>query len=118
GVQNIYYNVGWSFPAFTDDWVASLQSLMDNGVNLFVSGQDIGWDVWTDPSAYGHATAASQDFYTNYLFSSWIADGDGSNSILTASAGDPIFGNFSNMSIEHYYGSTYFYPDQISPQGI
>lgn len=118
GVQDIYYNVGWSFPAFTDDWVASLSSLMDNGVNLFISGQDIGWDVWTDPSAYGHATAASQDFYTNYLFSEWLDDGGASNTILTAVSSDAVFGSFSNMTLLHYYGGTYFYPDQIAPAGI
>lgn len=118
GVQDIYYNVGWSFPAFTDSWVAELETLMNTGVNLFISGQDIGWDVWTDPSAYGHATPASQDFYTNYLFSSWLDDGGSTNTQLTANTSDLVFGGFSSMLISHYYGGTYFYPDQISPAGI
>ncbi len=118
GVQNIYYNVGWSFPAFTDSWVAQLEALMNSGVNLFISGQDIGWDTWTDPSASGHATAASQDFYTNYLFSSFSADGGSTNNLLTPVTADPIFGGFSNMALLHYYGSTYFYPDEIAPVGV
>ena len=117
-VKDIYYNVGWAFPAFTDNWVANLESLMNNGVNLFICGQDIGWDVWTPTSSYGHSTPASEDFFTNYLFSGWVDDGGSTNNLLTATAGDAIFGDFSDMPIVPYYGGTYFYPDQISPAGI
>lgn len=117
-VQHIYYNVGWSFPAFTDSWITQLESLMNSGVNLFIAGQDIGWDVWTDAAAGGHATIMQQDFYTNYLFSEWIADGGSTNSTLTAVVADPIFGSLGTLPIIHYYGGTYFYPDEIAPLGI
>ena len=51
-----------TFPAFTDDWVEQLENFMNAGGNLFISGQDIGWDISTGPPD-GHATPASQDFY-------------------------------------------------------
>lgn len=117
-VKDIYYNVGWAFPAFTDGWVANLETLMNSGVNLFICGQDIGWDVWTPSSGFGHSTPASEDFYTNYLFSAWNDDGGSANSLLTASVGDAVFGDFSNLAIIPYYGGTFFYPDEISPVGI
>jgi len=117
GIKYIYYNVGWSFPAFTDDIVAYFETFLNAGGDLFLSGQDIGWDVWTPAGQYGNATPASQDFYSNYLNASWIADGDNSNSQLTPVPSDPIFGALSSMTILHHYQS-YFYPDQIAAVGI
>jgi len=117
GVKNIYYNAGWFFPAFTDDYVTQLMNFMDNGGNLFITGQDIGWDVWTDPIDLGHATPLSQDFYNNYMFANWIDDGGTSNKPLTANVDDGIFGSLGSITINYYYGSTYFYPDQIEPIG-
>ncbi|MFI5135937.1 MAG: T9SS type A sorting domain-containing protein, partial [Chitinophagales bacterium] len=97
--------------------VAYFETFLDAGGDLFLSGQDIGWDVWTPAGQYGNATPASQDFYTNYLNSSWIADGDNTNSQLTPVLSDPIFNVVPNMTIIHHYGS-YFYPDQIAAVGI
>lgn len=117
-VRNMYYNAGWYFPALTDDFVTELMAFMDNGGNLFISGQDIGWDVWTDPADLGHATPLTQDFYNNYMFADFIDDGSTSNKPLTANSADPVFGALGSTVINYYYTSTYFFPDQITPAGI
>ncbi|MBK9729943.1 MAG: Omp28-related outer membrane protein [Chitinophagaceae bacterium] len=118
GVKNMYYNVGWYFPAFTDDFVTELMAFMDNGGNLFISGQDIGWDVWTDPADLGHATPLSQQFFNDYMFADFIDDGSTANKPLTANTADPVFGALGSTLINYYYTSTYFFPDQIVPYGI
>lgn len=118
GVNNIYYNAGWYFPALTDEFVTELMEFMDNGGNLFISGQDIGWDVWTDPADAGHATALTQEFYNDYMFADYINDGTTANKPLTANTNDPVFGTLGSTPINYYYTSAYFFPDQIVAMGI
>jgi hypothetical protein len=117
-VKNLYYNVGWYFPAFTDELVTQLMSFMDQGGNLFISGQDIGWDVWTEPSGSGHATALSQEFYNDYMMANYIDDGGTANKPLTANTNDGVFGTLGSININYYYGATYFYPDQIEVNSV
>ncbi len=113
GVKNIYYNVGWSFPALTDEKVAAFKSFMDAGGNLLICGQDIGWETW-DPNGYG--TADTRDFYTNYLQAHYFNDGTSANSVLAAQSGDSIFGSMTASSIDPVYANSqndYMYPDVI-----
>lgn len=111
-VLNIYFNISWTFPSFTDSKVAALESFLDNGGNMFVAGQDIGWDTW-DAAANG--TATTQAFYTNYLSTTYLADGGAGSTQLTWNTGDPIFGAETNSSLSDAYGGGYFYPDELSP---
>jgi len=113
GVKNIYYNVGWSFPALTDEKVAAFKSFMDAGGNLLICGQDIGWETW-DPNGYG--TADTRDFYTNYLQAHYFNDGTSANSVLAAQSGDSVFGSMTASSIDPVYADSqndYMYPDVI-----
>ena len=116
-VNNIYANISWTFPSLADDEAISLENFMDNGGNLFISGQDIGWDIM---SGDGYGTATTQSFYTNYLHASYISDGSTSNNLLTANSSDGIFGGVANSSIAGVYGAgnEFMYPDQVSPVGI
>jgi hypothetical protein len=111
-VNNIYYNVAWTFPSFSDEIVGELESFMDNGGNLFVSGQDIGWDIM---SGDGYGTSTTESFYQNYLHADYLSDGTSSNKTLTADTADDVFGNVSSSSISGVYGSSYIYPDQLEP---
>ena len=111
GVNNIYYNIGWTFPSLADADANALMSFMDNGGNLFIAGQDIGWDI---ESGSGYGTATTQNFYSNYMNASYIDDGNTANSQYTAVTTDPVFGNTSNTSIVDAYGG-YMYPDEINP---
>ncbi len=110
---NIFYNCAWTFPAFTDAEAIAVKDFMDNGVNFFVAGQDIGWDIMSGASG-SHGTPETQDLYTNYLKASFIDDGSNANNKLIAKVDDPIYGTTATSNIFDVYGG-YMYPDQISP---
>lgn len=115
GVNNIYFNVGWTFPSLTDDLVAKLTTFLNAGGNLFISGQDIGWDTW---DANGSGTANTQTFYTNFLGAAYSNDGGTANTQLTTQTSDPIWGNMPNATISNsVYGSQYFFPDELTATG-
>mgnify|MGYP000539553379 CR=1 FL=1 len=111
GVQNLYMNIGWTFPSFSDEEVVALEAFMDNGGDVFVSGQDIGWDI---NDAAGNGTTASKSFYTNYLHADYVADGSITNDKLTAVTTDGLFGGVSNSTIIDKYGGN-IYPDEMDP---
>lgn len=113
GVNNVYYNAGWTFPGITDDVAIALQDFMDNGGNLFISGQDLGWEI-NDSTTSTFVTQIKKSFYKNYLHANYIADGTTTNSSLTAQPTDAIFPDMANAQINNYYGGAYFYPDQIN----
>ncbi|MEZ4886179.1 MAG: Omp28-related outer membrane protein [Chitinophagales bacterium] len=112
GMENVYFNVGWTFPALNQDFLFMLMNRMDAGVNLLIMGQDIGWEVEGDNSPY--STPLARSFFRNYLHAEFVADGNGSNSVLTPVSGDEDFGHLINASIIDYYSGS-FYPDQIKP---
>lgn len=112
-VPNVYFNIGWTFPSFTDENVAYLSTFLDAGGNLFVAGQDIGWDTW---DAAGNGTDATKDFYTNYLKADYQADGSTSNNSVYPFTDDEVFGTMSNFTISDIYGGN-MYPDEVNPLG-
>ncbi|MCX6282083.1 MAG: T9SS type A sorting domain-containing protein [Bacteroidetes bacterium] len=116
-VQNYYYNVGWSFPALTDDFVAIMTSELNAGKRMLISGQDVGWDVNTASSSGGHSTPATVAFYNNYLGAAFSADGGTTNTQYIANTTDPVFGGIPTSPLVNVYGSGNFYPDQINAYG-
>ncbi|NVO20838.1 MAG: Omp28-related outer membrane protein [Bacteroidetes bacterium] len=110
-VNNIYFNVAWTFPAFKDDEATALKSLMDAGHNVLVAGQDVGWDVMSGASG-SNGDAITQDLYTNYLSARWIDDGSSANNQITAVVSDTIFGTAGNSTVTDVYAGN-MYPDQI-----
>ncbi|MGB1204805.1 MAG: Omp28-related outer membrane protein [Chitinophagales bacterium] len=114
GLNNIYYNVAWTFPPFTDDVVAELTSFLDNGGNLLIAGQDIGWATFDPSSTY--STANTQAFYSDYLQAEYIGDGDGENATLSPVITDDTYGFGlieSSAVVDMYDGN--MWPDQITP---
>jgi hypothetical protein len=112
-VLNIFYNCAWTFPAFTDPEATAVKSFVDNGKNLLVAGQDIGWDIMS-AAAGSHGTPINQDLYTNYLKAAFVDDGSTANNKLVANTADPIYGATALSSIVDVYGGN-MYPDQINP---
>jgi len=55
---------------------AALTAYLDGGGRLFVSGQDIGWDI---------ARTAAPPFYRDYLHAGYLADDSGSRELAGAS---------------------------------
>ncbi len=113
-----FYNVGWSFPAFTDETVAIFTSELNAGKRMFIDGQDIGWDVWTDAASGGHGSPAQQDFYTNFLCAHFNNDGVTGDNQLIAEPTDSVFGDIATSALVNTYGGTYFFPDEINSVGI
>lgn len=113
GVNNIYYNVGWTFPSLTDAEIPNLESFLDGGGNLFIAGQDMGWEIMDAASGYG--TPTNQGFYTGYIHGGFVGDGGSTNTQFKPVAADAVFGTATPIStINNYYGGTYFYPDELS----
>lgn len=115
-IENIYYNVGWTFPGLVDDAekISQLMDFLDNGGNLFISGQDIGWEVNEYAAYYPEAV----DFYENYLMASFVNDAASGATTLTAVTTDEWYGEVVESDISKPYGTTYYYPEQIEPNGV
>ncbi len=83
-----------------------VKNFLENGGKLFVSGSEIGWDL------YANGSIADKDFYTNYLKATYIADNAASN------VANGVDGScFSGMSFN--FGQVYYedYPDDINVAG-
>lgn len=85
--EHLFWNVSWNFPAFVPEDIVFIQNFMDGGGNLFLSGQDIGWDTF-DPGGNTNFPEA-QDFYHSYLDANYLGDDSGIYSV-EGIAGDPI----------------------------
>lgn len=113
GVLNVYANISWTFPSLTDAEAAVLADFMDNGGNLMIAGQDIGWDQSGAPGSYG--TSATQAFYAGHMLAIFVNDGSTSTNVVNFTDADPVFGNLPNANIANVFGAGYTYPDQITP---
>lgn len=114
GVKNIYLNIGWSFPSLSDEEATALMEFMDNGGNVFMSGQDIAWDI-TQTDGYG--TAVTKNFFKNYIHAVYKNDGSPTNNQLKAIPEGYPFEDLGSSAIFGAYGSSYVYPDQIDTIG-
>jgi len=110
-VENLYYNVGWTFPALSNNMLPALTEFLDNGGNMFIAGQDIGWDAF-DPN--GNGTPEVRAFYTNYLHANYDADGTSINALLNALDDDHVYGDVENSGFNQIYDTNLF-PEEISP---
>lgn len=117
-IEHVYFNVGWSFPSFTNENVTAFKKVLDAGGNFLVSGQDVGWDTW-DVNNGGNGTPETQAFYTNYLRASFVNDGGATNDSIKPVSAENVFINLNKSKLINPYGSgtsgAYFYPDQINP---
>lgn len=111
GVNNIYLNIGWTFPSLSDNETNALTSFMDNGGNVLIAGQDIGWDI---NDANGNGTTITKDFYTSYLKAVYKGDGSAANNQLDAVTTDGVFGSVTSSTIVDKYNGNIF-PDEMDP---
>lgn len=88
---------------------ASVQSYLENGGKLFVSGAEIGWDL----DHYNNGLS----FYRNYLKASYIADD--ANVYQFSGVAGSIFDGLSSLTFDNGAHGTYNvdYPDCIDPMG-
>ena len=109
----------WSFPSLDENDRAELQKYLDAGGKLFLSGQDIGWDL-ADPSGanvpneYGKSNGASLQFYNNYLRANYLADKSSYNE-LSGVPGDPIADGLQFHVYQPGRNNQQQFPSEISP---
>ncbi|MCD4665451.1 MAG: Omp28-related outer membrane protein [Bacteroidales bacterium] len=111
-VNNVYYNVSWTFPALTLDQIAAAETFMDNGGNFLIGGQDIGWDFMSGATG-SHGSPEATEFYEDYLYSDYINDGNTSNNQLRANLEDDVYSEIPQSSVVDVFGG-YMYPEVIS----
>lgn len=107
----------WTFPSLDSSDRRAISQYLDNGGKLFLSGQDIGWDLADMQtlylSEYNRSNGASKIFFENYLRSKYIADNAGVNKVI----GDPHDFIGKDLSFNIYQpgrSSTEQYPEVIS----
>jgi len=111
--KSVIWLCEWAFPSLDSMDRAALRTYLNGGGNLYLSGQDIGWDLAdTTGEQYG---PDALDFYQNYLHASYGGDHSGVSSIV-GTASDPI-GDGLAFSILQPYISTSQYYDYFSPIG-
>jgi len=105
----VVWNVGFANPTLDADDRAALSTYLDGGGALFVSGQDIGWELF-------YASGGNYDptWYRNYLHATYIAD-DTNDYTLSGVAGDPITDGLSITISGGDGANNQDYPDDIDP---
>ncbi len=110
----------WSRPSLDDAERTALKDYLDQGGHLFLSGQDIGWDL-CDPNPpvdvvnqYAASRGASRDFYENYLHATYLED-DSDYSTLTGAIADPIGDGLSLTIFQPGRAMNAQFPSEILP---
>ena len=105
----------WAFPALDSADRSAIGSYLDSGGNLFLSGQDIGWDL-ADPSGtmFLESGGESKTFFESYLKSHYVADDAGTDS-LTGITDDPISNSIRLARYQPGRKADEQYPDVVSP---
>jgi hypothetical protein len=116
GLKNLYYSVGWTFPAIKEPTAVALAKFLDQGGNLLIAGQDIGWDVH---DANGNGTNIIRSFWRNYIKTRYLNDGSASTNSMKFIESDKIFGHYGAVDIVSVYGSgssgPNVYPEEVLP---
>ena len=111
-VQNspiIIWLTEWAFPSLDFDDRTVLIEYLDNGGNLYLSGQDLGWDLNENPG-----DSSQTMFFLNYLHADWGGD-DANVSSVVGMPGNPISDGLNFDIYQPGYPSANQYPDYFTP---
>lgn len=108
----------WAFPSLDEEDRLALSLYLGEGGNLFVSGQDIGWDL-NDPASgfdnqFNLSNGQSKIFYEGFLHARYLAD-DSDFSNLTGVSGDPIGDGLAIDVFQPGRSSSEQFPSEIEP---
>jgi len=98
----------WNFPSVDSSDRVALEAFLDNGGSLFLSGQDVAWDL------NDNADNIDQEFLNNYLNINFIAD-NAATTEVSGVTGNPIT---NGMEIEFYQkkrDADQQFPDVLEP---
>ena len=119
-LQN-YSTVVWfcegAFPSLDSLDRAVLANYLDQGGRLFISGQDIGWDLCDESGVsqdneFGLSNGASREFYRRYFHADYLND-DSNYSHLLGVASDPIGDGLEFDIYQPGRGSYYQWPSEV-----
>ena len=106
GVFWILGDEGAATETFTSAEQTLLKSYLESGGRLFVSGSEIGWDL------YSQGSTDDKNFYNNYLKATFVADNAGAGSV-SAVPGTALAG--CDFAIGQTYAEDF--PDEIGAYG-
>ncbi|MCH8012646.1 MAG: S8 family serine peptidase [Candidatus Marinimicrobia bacterium] len=101
----------WDFPSLDSLDIVALKEYLDSGGNLYISGQDLGWDINENPGFSFH-----QNFYADYLHAQWGGDHAGTMEVIGIN-NDPIGDKLSFPVYQPGIGGSSQYPDWFTPDG-
>ncbi len=105
----------WAFPSLAEGDRGVLAHYLENGGNLFLSGQDLAWDMM-DPEAttYQDSEGASKTWMENYIGVDFISDAGGVGPL------SPADGSFFTLPAFDFHlpnrDADNQYPDELSPR--
>ena len=104
----VVWGCEWTFPSLDANDRAALTQFLDNGGSLFLSGQDIAWDLAQNPD--------NQDipFLNNYLKADFVADNAGKSEIFGI-ADDPISDGLNFGFYQENRDISQQFPDVLAP---
>ncbi|MBL7136477.1 MAG: S8 family peptidase, partial [Candidatus Marinimicrobia bacterium] len=117
----VVWDCEWAFPSLTESDRNVLSYYLENGGNLFISGQDIGWDL-CDLTAMNNQCyttgGESKTWYETYLSSIYLSDGGGSGPISPSD--DTTYFKLPSFDFIQPGREDFSYPSEIEPtsQGI
>lgn len=103
----LVWNVGLGYPTLDADDKTFLSQYLDAGGSLFLSGQDVGWEL-NDPSG-----DPDVPFYRDYLHATYVRD-DTNILYLDGVTGDPVSDGLSLHIAGGDGANNQTYPDQIA----
>jgi subtilisin family serine protease len=115
--STVVWSCEWAFPSLDSLDRAIIQEYLDQGGNLFLSGQDIGWDLCDDTgdgNEFMSSDGASKLFYQQYLHADYLNDAS-AYSQLTGMSGDPIGDGLEFAFFQPGRSSDDQYPSEIAP---
>ena len=112
--QVVMWNVGWAFPSVDASDRAALANYLETGGKLFITGQDIGWDLF-DPGS-DNSSPEAQNWYRTYLGANYLND-DTNDLTIVGVAGDPIGDGLAFNIFGGDGANNQDYPSEIEPFG-
>lgn len=107
----------WAFPSLNEADRIVISSYLDGGGRLFLSGQDIGWDLAdVQGTQYVESSGASKTFFETYLKSKYVSD-DAAVSTLAGVPADSIGDGIQLSRYQPNRASNEQYPDVIDTVG-
>ncbi len=109
-IRTLIWNVGLGYPSLDATDRTFVEQHLDNGNDLFITGQDIGWDL-----NYYDSGNTDVAFYENYLHADYITD-DVNRYDVDGVADDPVSDGLT-LHIQGGDGAdNQEYPSQIAPK--